>query len=127
MHIEMIDNSFRLEYAVHYQLPDELVDRSMQFHFRHSNHSFTRAAQRGLDNKKISAVLEFGESYCKQGLTYYVLGEHNIPEHLKKSLEKIKNSVVVVNSNSCLLTCYRTARGHKRIKAKNKTLGIYDC
>jgi hypothetical protein len=124
MNIEMISNSFWLAYAVRYDQPHEPTPGSMQFNFSHTTHSFVRAAQRGLDNKKISAIIEYGESYCKQGLTYYVLGTQNVPAHLKKSLEKVKNSVVVVCNDSVVLTCYRTARGHRQIKAKGKTLYV---
>jgi hypothetical protein len=125
MDIDMISNSFRLEYGVRYTMPNKALASYIQYNFRHTTHSFQRAAQRGLDNKKISAILEYGESYFKQGLTYYVLGEHNIPSHLKKELEKIKNSVVVVISDSgVVLTCYRTSNGHKHIKSKQKSLAV---
>jgi hypothetical protein len=123
MDIEMISNSRWLAYGVRYPKPDKAPASYIQYSFRHTAHSFQRAAQRGLDNKKISAILEYGESYFKQGLTYYVLGEHNIPSHLKKELEKVKNSVVIVRSDcGVVLTCYRTSNGHKHIKLKPKSL-----
>jgi hypothetical protein len=123
MNIEMISNSFWLAYGVRYSQPGKALASYIEYNFRHTTHSFQRAAQRGLDNRKISAILEYGETYSRQGLTYYVLGEHNTPSHLKKELEKIKNSVVVLASDSgVVLTCYRTANGHKHIKSKQKNI-----
>jgi hypothetical protein len=123
MNIEMISNNVWLAYGVRYAMPGKALASYIQCSFYHTTHSFQRAAQRGLDNRKISAILEYGESYFKQGLTYYVLGEHNIPFNLKKELEKVKNSVVVVGSDSgVVLTCYRTSHGHRHIKTKSKSL-----
>ena len=123
MEIEIIRHYRYLNYAVHYRRPDEFLCNFIRFNFRHTRHSSKRAAQRGFTADKIIAALEYGESYYKQGLEYYVLGENDIPEGLYKQREKLKNTVVVVDGNTgTVLTCYRSANPHKHIKRKQKQL-----
>lgn len=107
--------SFRVEDAKSFQYID--------FNFKHTRHSFLRASQRGIDAKKITAALQYGENIYKQGLIYYILGENNIPESLWKEKNKLKNTVVVVSGDSNeVITCYRSSNPFRNIKLKSKIL-----
>jgi len=95
---------------------------TMDFHFKHTRHSFRRAAQRGINLNKITATLQYGENIYKQGLIYFILGENNIPDLLGKEKDKLKNTVVVVAGDSNeVITCYRSSDPFKKIKIKSKT------
>src|SRR5436190_430302 len=84
------------------------VTGQMEFKFEHTNHSYLRACQRGLNQHKIAVALQYGETIYKQGLIYFVLGEDNIPESLCKQKEQLKNTVVIVSGDSNqVITCYR--------------------
>ncbi len=41
----------------------------IEFTFEHTEHSYLRARQRGINNQKIVAALQYGENVYKQGLT----------------------------------------------------------
>ena len=93
--------------------------------FRHTKHSSKRAAQRGINLKKVSHALEYGESFFKQGLIYYILGEKNLPDHLTKDKKELQNLVVIVAGDSNqVITCYRSKKPFKHVKLKSKRLGI---
>lgn len=93
------------------------------FRFTHTNHSFIRSAQRGIDDKKIAVAILYGEPYYKQGLIYYVLGVSKIPEQLQKQTANLRNTIVVVDGDSdTVLTCYRSKSPFKHIRKKSKTL-----
>lgn len=95
----------------------------VSFQFRHSEHSFKRSAQRGIENTKILAALQYGEVIYKQGLLYHVLGEKDIPAHLLKLKDRIKDTVVIVSGRSNqIITCYRRHRPFKYIRNKSKQL-----
>ena len=97
--------------------------KSVVFNFRHTAHSFLRASQRGFNNNKISAALQYGENIFKQGLIYFILGEKNIPVALEKEKEKLKNIVVVVSGDSNqVITCYHSKNPFKHLKTKSKKL-----
>jgi MFS superfamily sulfate permease-like transporter len=97
--------------------------KAIDFHFKHTRHSFRRAAQRGINLNKITATLQYGENIFKQGLIYFILGENNIPDSLSKEKNKLKNTVVVVAGDSNeVITCYRSSNPFKKIKIKSKQL-----
>src|SRR5450432_1473443 len=95
---------------INFQVIDRKSLRAMDFHFKHTRHSFLRSAQRGISLNKITATLQYGENIYKQGLIYFVLGENNIPDSLSKEKDKLKNTVVVVAGDSNeVITCYRSS------------------
>lgn len=95
----------------------------MEFTFKHTEHSYLRARQRGINNQKIIAALQYGENVYKQGLIYFILGENNIPDALCKQKEQLKNTVVIVAGDSNqVITCYRSANPFKNIRTKSKSL-----
>jgi hypothetical protein len=111
--------------AFNFLVEDPKTLQSEKLEFRHTKHSFQRAAQRGINLKKVSPVLEYGESYFKQGLIYYILGENNIPKSLSKERKKLRNLVVIVAGDSNqVITCYRSNNPFKNIKTKSKRLGV---
>lgn len=123
MKINVISSSPVLKYAVHYQRDGEENTRSTHLTLKHTRHSFKRASQRGLNAEKIAAALEYGETYFKQGLVFYVLGENNIPHHMQKESKTLKNTVVVVSGdNNQVITCYRSYNPFKHIRMKGKQL-----
>ena len=108
---------------INFQVVDRKSLRTMDFHFKHTRHSFKRAAQRGINLNKITATLQYGENIYKQGLIYFILGENNIPDLLSKEKDKLKNTVVVVAGDSNeVITCYRSSDPFKKIKIKSKQL-----
>jgi len=81
-------------------LADKQKKLAIDFNFRHSNHSFKRCSQRGIDKDKISIAITHGECVYKQGLIYFILGEHNIPGSLQKDNSRLKNIVVLVSGKT---------------------------
>lgn len=93
------------------------------FTFEHTKHSYLRSRQRGLNQEKIVATLQYGENIYKQGLIYFILGENNIPDSLVKEKERLKNTVVIVAGDSNqIITCYRSAKPFKNVRIKSKNL-----
>jgi hypothetical protein len=104
-------------------ITDSKNQQRARIEFEHSAHSYLRASQRGLEGDKISVALLFGEVFHKQGLIYYVLGEHNIPDILAKEKNKLANTIVVVaGDTNKIITCYRSRHPYKHIKMKSKIL-----
>jgi hypothetical protein len=88
--------------------------------FEHSEHSYKRACQRGMQQNVIADTIQFGEAYFKQGMIFYVLGDRQ-----QKSLrtDKSKNTVVIVAGDSnMIITCYRSSNPFKHLKKKQKRL-----
>lgn len=105
------------------KVTDEKNHKCEQMKFEHTEHSFNRSVQRGIDSKKISAAIEYGEDFYKQGMVYYILGEKNIPETLEKERNSLKNIVVIISGDSNkVITCYRSKNPFKHIKTKSKRL-----
>ncbi|MBS1631694.1 MAG: hypothetical protein JST10_03875 [Bacteroidetes bacterium] len=95
----------------------------IEFTFEHTEHSYLRACQRGFNQQKIVAALQYGESIYKQGLIYFILGENNIPDSLSKQKKHLKNTVVIVSGKSNqVITCYRSANPFKNIRIKSEKL-----
>lgn len=116
-----MNNTGQLEIA--FRVEDKTSLKFIDFNFKHTQHSFLRAAQRGINQKKIKAALQYGQSIYKQGLIYFILGESNIPDSLLKERNKLKNTVVVVSGKSNeVITCYRSANPFRNIKHKSKYL-----
>jgi len=116
-----MNNTGQLEIA--FRVEDKTSLKFIDFKFKHTQHSFLRAAQRGINLKKIKASLQYGESIYKQGLIYFILGKSNIPDSLIKEEDKLKNTVVIVSGNSNeVITCYRSANPYRNIKHKSKNL-----
>ena len=92
--------------------------------FKHTLHSFSRSAQRGICNSMIGTAIKDGIEYFKQGLIFYVLGQNQIPQHIPaKKRKKYRNLVVVACGRSNeIITCYRNDDPFKYIKTKTKQL-----
>ena len=111
------------QFEINFNITDEKNIGYTSFNFRHTKHSFVRAAQRGINSNKIEATLKYGESIFKQGLIYYILGQNNIPKSLYKDKNKLINTVVVVAGDSNqVITCYRSSNPYRNIKIKQKQL-----
>lgn len=111
------------QFEIDFRVEDITSLKFIDFSFKHTHHSFLRAAQRGITQRKIKAALQYGESIYKQGLIYFILGESNIPDSLIKEKDKLKNTVVIVSGNSNeVITCYRSADPYRNIKHKSKKL-----
>jgi hypothetical protein len=112
-----------MEHLFSVESKDEKTGKVEVFKFTHTNHSFIRSAQRGINDRKIATAILYGEPFYKQGLIYYVLGVNRIPDLLQKETKCLKNTIVVVDGNSdTVLTCYRSKSPFKHIRKKSKTL-----
>ncbi|WP_452228972.1 DUF4258 domain-containing protein [Lacinutrix sp. MEBiC02404] len=102
------------------------LNKSETLSFNHSKHSFKRANERNINHENISDVIEYGKAFFKQGLVFYVLGEHQLPDALiQKGHDKSQNIIVVIAGDSnTILTCYRSKNPFKHIKKKQKNLSI---
>jgi hypothetical protein len=92
----------------------------LKFQFEHSYHSMKRGIQRCISNEQVSVVIAYGELIEKQGLQYYILGEDNIPEELRKEKDRFRN-IVVVAKEGVVITSYRSKCPFRHIKKKSKT------
>ena len=111
------------EWEINFNVGTNKSLRPITFNFKHTQHSFLRSAQRGINNKKIAVALQYGENIFKQGLIYYILGENNIPDSLCKQKEQLKNTIVIVSGDSNqVITCYRSANPFKNIRTKSEKL-----
>ncbi len=119
--IEIAQSKRRLE--LNYRVENALTNQSVELNIKHTHHSYVKAAQRGIDAKRISTALEYGENFYRQGLVFYVLGEDNIPDYLLKERKKLQNTVVIVSGDTNeVITCYRSKKAPGRIKRKSKIL-----
>jgi hypothetical protein len=110
-------------FEIQYRVEDESSNQGLDFLFSHTQHSFTRSSQRGINSEKIIITLEFGEVFYSQGLQWYVLGEKNIPTYLKHKKNQLINTVVIVSGDTNqVITCYRCTKPFKNIKTKSKIL-----
>ena len=104
-------------------ITDKENQKSARIEFEHSEHSYLRASQRGIEGDKICIALLYGQVFNKQGLIYYVLGEHNIPDILAKEKNRLKNTIVIVaGDTNKIITCYRSSNPFKHMKMKSKIL-----
>lgn len=109
---------------VKWEVKDKVSEKSEILTYNHSKHSFRRATKRNINQKNIADVIEYGRAFFKQGMIFYVLGEHQLPDSLiKKGHDKSQNMVVVIAGDSnTILTCYRSKNPFKHIKKKQKNL-----
>ena len=99
---------------------DEQTGRYGSYHIAHTSHSRTRASQRGINDKLIPYVLEFGEFFRKQGLRFYAVAMKHLPKHMDHHLrEKLNNLVVVMSGDSNdIITCYKANNAVKHVQRK---------
>ncbi len=106
---------------VTWEVYDEKLNKKETLNFNHSTHSLTRSNQRNINAQNISDTIEYGTAFFKQGLVFYVLGDHNLPNSLIQ--KNSKNIIVVIaGDSSTILTCYRSNNPFKHIKNKQKHL-----
>lgn len=102
---------------------DTESDFVQEFEFTHSSHSMERAAQRGINNLRLTLALVHGISIRKQGYEFCILGVDRIPDEFLKFKAQLKNTVVVMDGDSdTLVTCYRSKDPYKHIRKKSKFL-----
>ena len=106
---------------VTWEVKDEELNKSETLTFNHSEHSFRRVNERNIKSENIADVIEYGKAFFKQGMVFYVLGEHQLPD--TKIKDNSQNMVIVVAGDSnTILTCYRSDNPFKHIKKKQKNL-----
>jgi hypothetical protein len=94
--------------------------------FQFLPHARKRAAQRGISIEMIKAALNQGEVVFRQGLRYFICLEKHLRGLLPPQLlEKYKNTVVILNSNNEVVTCYKSEKAVSQIRRKNKYLYNY--
>lgn len=109
-------------FEVVFKAEDVETKESLEFSIFHSFHSKRRSSQRGLTNEKISIVLTYGYVVSKQGMDYYILRSRDIPDHLKHLKSELENTVVLLASDGCMITCYRGNNVFRQIYKKSKVL-----
>ncbi len=93
-----------------------------EYEISHSSHSYLRAKNRGFSTKDIWLAIDYGEVKQKQGLTYYVVLEKNLPETMDgRTKDRINNLVVIVNGSQ-ILTCYKSKFATRHINKKRQWL-----
>jgi hypothetical protein len=106
---------------IQFEVEDEKTNKIQILKFEHTNHSLYRSDQRGISKSKISITLEYGTTFFKQGIIYYILSKKDIPNFLTKDKSHLKNTVVIVSGDSNqVLTCYRSSNPLKNMKHKSK-------
>jgi len=111
------------QHEIQFEIEDKKTHQIQIMKFEHTEHSFIRSCQRGLGQSKIALALEYGQTYFKQGLNFYVLGEKDIPEYMDKEKSHLKNIVVIVAGDSNqVITSYKSNNPFKRVKNKSKEL-----
>jgi hypothetical protein len=102
---------------------DEDTGLVVSFRFHHTNHSYVRAAQRGIDRLRLQTTLTYGEMFFRQGLIFCILGRQNVPDHLSGQRDKLENTIVVLSAETdTIITCYRCKEPYKHVKMKQKHL-----
>lgn len=106
---------------VTWEVKDKDLNKSETLTFNHSEHSLRRANERNIKSENIADVIEYGKAFFKQGMVFYVLGEHQLPD--AKIQDNSQNIIIVVAGDSnTILTCYRSNKPFKHIKKKQKNL-----
>lgn len=87
-----------------------------------SNHAIIRASQRGIKKSVIDFMVRNGELIKKQGLKYFFMTKNTL-KYLDFNLQdQLRNLVVIMSSDGCVVTCYKSENGIKQIKQKSKRL-----
>lgn len=92
-----------------------------------SQHSEERSIKRSISEQAIKIALIYGDTFYKQGLVYYVMGEKNVPELVHPQVrKKCKNLVVIASGDDhTVITMYRSKNPFRHIKSKPKRLSRY--
>jgi hypothetical protein len=111
------------QFHIKFEVEDEKTRQIQVVEFEQTNHCLKRSSQRGINISKIAITLQYGQTYFKQGLNYYILGEKDIPKFLKKEKSHLINTVVITAGDSNqVITCYRSNQPFKKIKIKSNEL-----
>ena len=90
--------------------------------FQHTEHSAVRAAQRGLSEKDIEYVFEFGSCYHGAGCIIYYLRRQDVPfPDLRCDWARrlMGTALIVSKDDTTLVTAWRNRRtGLKQIRKK---------
>lgn len=92
-----------------------------------SQHSEERSIKRSISEQAIKIALIYGDTFYKQGLVYYVMGEKNVPELVHPQVrKKCKNLVVIASGDDhTVVTMYRSKNPFRHIKSKPKRLSVH--
>jgi len=104
-----------------YYSPEDIAEF---INVKHSNHSKSRAKQRGLTMETIKLAMLYSIAFFKQGMLFYVVKNSDLPKSfIGKQRNELKNIVVVVSGNSGeIITCYKDKNAMHNIKKKGKIL-----
>ncbi len=87
-----------------------------------TEHSKTRASQRGINEEVIQLALCYGKEIFKQGLVFIAVQTKALPETLSAKLRKKLNNLVLVlaGDSDSIITCYKNDHAIKYINRKIK-------
>jgi hypothetical protein len=73
-----------------------------------SRHARLRLAHRCLSEGDIEYVVEYGEPFCRTGVTFFVLRGRDIPPHDRRTrLARLEGTVVLMAPDGQIVTAYR--------------------
>lgn len=87
--------------------------------YRISHYAAKRMAQRNLNIGEVAIALRFGRKEHREGVEFFFLGKHDVPQVVEKALNRLIG-LTVIAADECILTVYRNASGLARIKHKVK-------
>jgi hypothetical protein len=87
-----------------------------------TNHSRQRCAQRGIDERAIAFVLRYGQKIHRTGVTFYFLGQRDIPDAYRRDdrYAKLEGTTLLISPEGGLITTYRNRRASRVIRKKVK-------
>jgi len=85
-----------------------------------TEHSKTRASQRGINEEVIQLALCYGKEIFKQGLVFIAVQSKTLPETISGKLRKKLNNLVLVlaGDSDSIITCYKNNHSIKYINRK---------
>lgn len=113
-----------LESKLKWTIEDPNSHKKYRVEYLKTRHFEKRICQRNLNDELIQTTFDYGKTYFKQGLIFYVLGDNNVPDHIPNQEKKRYQNIVVVvaGNNSQILTAYRSKNPFKHIKKKHNRL-----
>ncbi len=103
-------------------------EKEYSYSLKFSNHAVTRSDQRAIDLETMSAILDYGITFQKQGLEFCTCLQKEIPRSVDPQLrKKLTNIILVINPVSAeIVTCYHCKNPVKYLSKKTCELKRYN-
>ena len=109
---------------LNWHIIDPITDKKYYVEYSKTRHFEKRICQRNFEDDLIKTVFDYGKTFFKQGLIFYVLGKNNLPKNLPNQKRKRYKDVIVVvcGDTSQIITAYRSKKPFKHVKKKQNRL-----